>query len=541
MSFFLHRLSLTNIISACFASLFILSSCKSDETEIVLESLDDAIEKRDEYEKIYLDKQLSFKKKIAEERDNSSKWETYARLFNLQKKVDLESASNSFEHMVSLATSPDEFFVNEINKAFIASSRRNYESAYQILRDAEKMIRNVGNKQAYYSALSSFYGTLLNDTEENIFPKDSVELWQTECLAKLSSLNLPNNTIKDYYKARYLQQTGKYSDAVFILDSIALGNNGSLLGHIRFNAAKCYNSLGNRKMWKIRLAQAAMEDISHNQKSYRALHDLALCLYEDRDYKRAEHYLDVALEDAINSRHETRIVSTNEVRMVITNLREQKERVEHSQFYFIAIFLAITVLFLFIVVLYHKKENTILEHANQKISEAEKKKEQYLFLCIGLLSSCIKEMENFRHSIIKDFKEEDPEDLLKKLRSPDKDYKRYTNFYSIFDQVITAIYPNIAEEVDSALHNKNGHECQSGKLSTSIRIIALIKMGISKSSEIASFLNIPVNTVYTYRTKYHDAIEKICGTNLTDPTLTSTPPPAPASSRNFRHVKTTIL
>ncbi|MBQ7517671.1 MAG: transcriptional regulator, partial [Bacteroidales bacterium] len=40
---------------------------------------------------------------------------------------------------------------------------------------------------------------------------------------------------------------------------------------------------------------------------------------------------------------------------------------------------------------------------------------------------------------------------------------------------------------------------ERGALSTELRILAVIRLGMKKSGEIARFLNVSPNTVYTYR------------------------------------------
>jgi DNA-binding CsgD family transcriptional regulator len=42
---------------------------------------------------------------------------------------------------------------------------------------------------------------------------------------------------------------------------------------------------------------------------------------------------------------------------------------------------------------------------------------------------------------------------------------------------------------------------ENGQLNTSIRIFALIRLGIDDSSKIAEFLHYSVNTIYNYRAR----------------------------------------
>lgn len=49
--------------------------------------------------------------------------------------------------------------------------------------------------------------------------------------------------------------------------------------------------------------------------------------------------------------------------------------------------------------------------------------------------------------------------------------------------------------------NANSFLLLSAQLSTTLRIFALIRLGIEDSSKIAEFLHYSVNTIYNYRAK----------------------------------------
>lgn len=71
-----------------------------------------------------------------------------------------------------------------------------------------------------------------------------------------------------------------------------------------------------------------------------------------------------------------------------------------------------------------------------------------------------------------------------------------------FDKAFLEIYPDFVEELNSMLHADKQLELTDPKhLTNEIRVYAFMRMGISDSASIARFLNVSVNTVYTYRNK----------------------------------------
>ena len=70
---------------------------------------------------------------------------------------------------------------------------------------------------------------------------------------------------------------------------------------------------------------------------------------------------------------------------------------------------------------------------------------------------------------------------------------------SDFDSAFLGIFPDFVDKVNS--HMQDGYKLSltpDGKMSTELRILALIRMGICKRKKIAKVLNMSVTTVYSY-------------------------------------------
>ena len=82
----------------------------------------------------------------------------------------------------------------------------------------------------------------------------------------------------------------------------------------------------------------------------------------------------------------------------------------------------------------------------------------------------------------------------------------FSFFYKTFDTSFLQLYPTFVEEFNSLLKEEERITLKDGEsLNTELRIFALIKLGITQSSHIASLLRYSVNTIYNYRAQVKNA------------------------------------
>ena len=98
---------------------------------------------------------------------------------------------------------------------------------------------------------------------------------------------------------------------------------------------------------------------------------------------------------------------------------------------------------------------------------------------------------------------------MSKLREPEYIYMQYKAFYKLFDEIFLSIFPDFPSKVNSLLQEGRQINIKhKGSMPTELRILAVLRLGITESRKIAEFLNTSVNTVYTYRTKMrYDSID----------------------------------
>ena len=127
-----------------------------------------------------------------------------------------------------------------------------------------------------------------------------------------------------------------------------------------------------------------------------------------------------------------------------------------------------------------------LKQTNLDLIEANAAKEEYLGLFLSMCSGYL--------------------DKLKKNLSRDQFDAELKNFYKTFDTSFLSLYPTFVDEFNMLLKEDCRIRLKDGELlSTELRIFALIKLGITQSSHIASLLRYSVNTIYNYRAQVKNA------------------------------------
>ena len=78
----------------------------------------------------------------------------------------------------------------------------------------------------------------------------------------------------------------------------------------------------------------------------------------------------------------------------------------------------------------------------------------------------------------------------------------FEELYANFDAVFLDIFPDFVDKVNQLLIEEQKLTLKKGELlNVELRILALIRLGIHDSSQIADFLRYSVNTIYNYRAK----------------------------------------
>lgn len=277
-----------------------------------------------------------------------------------------------------------------------------------------------------------------------------------------------------------------------------------------------YGILRNHEGWISYLIQAAISDLSIATKEHSALQELALYLSDRGDVVRAYKYINISMQDAIafNARH--RITGASHNFLLIQAAYKHKEDVERQTLRLTLIISIIIIVIILSFIIYIRRQSQKLLTAYTNLNEIHSKyksamtllqqmsnsKDKYLVQILTLCTSFFKKQADFKKVLYKKIVSGKTEDIYKTLKLSINENDDLDTFYKLFDNAVYDLFPGFVERVNELLLPGKHIEIKPDKeLSAELRILALIRLGITDNTQMSNFLNYSIGTIYTYRSK----------------------------------------
>ena len=146
--------------------------------------------------------------------------------------------------------------------------------------------------------------------------------------------------------------------------------------------------------------------------------------------------------------------------------------------------------------------NGQLSMVNNQLTESNRVKEEYIGRFMSLCAQYIDKLDNYRKMVNKKMKNKELDELFQISKSTELKEKELEELYENFDTVFLHLFPNFVDDFNALLQPEMQiHPKEENRLTTDIRIFALIRLGFEDSSKIAEFLHYSVNTIYNYRAR----------------------------------------
>lgn len=291
-----------------------------------------------------------------------------------------------------------------------------------------------------------------------------------------------------------------------------------------------YKRKNDSENFKRYLTLSAISDTRAVVKENMSFRELSTVLFYDGDIVRANKYLKKSFEDANFYAARMRTAQSSRMLPVIDDAYNAKQsqlqsRLEWLLILTVALALGLTI---FIVLTLRqmrrtnranriirrnnvelkevssqlRRVNDELAVANAELKNSDRVKEEYAGLFMEFSSITISNLEHYHTSLRNLAVQGSVKAILKRLDSNSIADKTLRDFYVNFDEAILNIYPNFVENVNRLLREDGRIVIRSGaRLNTELRIVALIRIGISDTEKISDFLRCSITTVYTYRSK----------------------------------------
>ena len=277
-----------------------------------------------------------------------------------------------------------------------------------------------------------------------------------------------------------------------------------------------------RIAWLIRSAEC---DIVNAVKDYASLTMVAQNILP-MDVDRSFRYLRMAQEDAVLYNAKLRPWQISRFLMEVEDAYSVRQDRQSRTSVVSSILLAVLVLVLslityFLVVRSRKLSrmqkaladsnarlaaaNDELSVLNRQISKADKVKDAYIMDFLQGLSeqvALIRAQDNRFRNLLKQGKSDQ---LFRELAISERSEKALEEFYRKFDETFLALYPAFVEQFNALLQEDARIVPPAGRLTTELRIFALIRLGVDDSKKIAAMLDYSVSTIYNYKVSVKNA------------------------------------
>ena len=475
------------------------------------------------------------KKNLTTSENTLKRLQTYEQLFEEYYVFQFDSAMTYLNKGIKLAKETQNTYYynsNTISKAELLSIGGLYNEAIHEIEQVDTTVLDKAQHFEYYFSLfriHTYWADFCNDKTYT----PTHRLKAQEYLKKAMPFCDETAKTYEYYLGEY---------AVFVLNNPQAARAHyvkaikQLPQNSRFYAMSCfalsgsYGNEGNTEKQEEFLLLSSIADIENCTMENFALQNLATYIFEhnkdDLDY--AQRYIQTALEDAHFYNNRLRIIEISSKLPVIVNSYQQTLNQRNKVQMTAIIVISLLLLFLLFAVFYivkqtkrlslqqqelqknnnqlselntqQKELNTQLHDLNALLVDTNRKRERLAKLYIDLCAKYIARLKKQQTLVKRKIKANQTTELLSQLSSERLSEEDATTFLSRFDKAFLDLYPGFTEELNNLLVPEGRIQNKStDELTTEQRIMALIRLGVKESAEIADLLFYSPQTIYNYR------------------------------------------
>lgn len=355
---------------------------------------------------------------------------------------------------------------------------------------------NTSQKLLYYDVMQRYCGDYREFSSVGADARSELnasQAWYRNAMLRLLG---PEEDQYKYVLMNLLYSEGTLADALNIASSLASAckpSDHEYALYTYFMGAICYDmgNVDDAIHWYV---ESAICDIQGAVKDNASLFSLAKILIGLGEENRAFRYTQVALEDALFYNARLRPFQIAAALPEIQNAYDARRDAQNRRNVIMLVLVSLLSAVIICALITVMRINAKRQQASRQLSAAEKDlseaveqlrlannaKEEYLGLFLSMCSSYLEKLR--KHMSMKEMEEE-----LKV-------------FYNTFDNAFLNLYPDFVNDFNSLLKEDDRIILKNDEiLNTELRIFALIKLGITQSSHIASLLRYSVNTIYNYR------------------------------------------
>lgn len=532
-------------LSLCFST---LCSCttggqpcvqRPENVAAKLAELDDALSHFPEFTARKADEIRVLRAALAKAQSDESRFDIAYGLFEQYRPVAMDSALHFLDMSISGARRMGDrsrLALCSALKAHLCSNAGTYVESLDILHSIDTTGISREAKVQFYYAMAHVCGEMAFYTP-------------------LRDVNAEYGVRAYQYRQRICREADPRSDIYFqvrqrmaldetdTLTSMAVNNEWMQLtpkgSHAYALAALCrsyeYYARGDVHQEVYWLTEAALTDIRNGVMDQGAMQEIANILIEQGDINRAYRYICFTSDCAYRFGSRQRLSSLAPLfSRVAQQYKEASDESQHGLRLTLALISVLSVLLLAAVFFLVWQRNTIRkakdslarsnsdltavndelssrnmqldilntqrEAMNRQIVEAGKVKEEYVGRFMRLSSAYVDRLQSLRLKVKTLAMAGKWPEIKALVRSDDFNTDELDGLYANFDAAFLHLYPDFVSQFN-ALLTPDAQVVPSapGRLTTQMRIFALIRLGITDSGKISEILHYSVNTIYNYR------------------------------------------
>lgn len=296
-----------------------------------------------------------------------------------------------------------------------------------------------------------------------------------------------------------------------VLNTLALASLG-----------KCFKHQGKHEQATHYYIEATKNDVLNAHNSSISIIDLTEHLYKQYHLTHnVSKYVNIAIENGEFYGMSSQITHIDKI---IPDIAKEKARKNRIQVFFLVAIVAVFLIYILLILFRYEKnrkllkdylsmnekmkdENNLLHDENEKLSRAgmllrdsNKLKDAYLGKLLESNSELTNMFEEFAIKADQKLKKAQYEQVQKSIKELQKSFSKKEQLDRL-DELFMSMFPTFSADFNALLMPEYRKHEGDALLSPSMRIFALVRLGITSNHQIARVLNYSYNTILNYRVR----------------------------------------
>lgn len=445
----------------------------------------------------------------------NSQFDLYSKIFEEYRSFKFDSAFVYIKRMIDISEKfqqKDHLIRSKMMMGSVLLNSGFYKEAFDVTEEIDTARLSNALKTDYLFLRARLHAGIAEYDNDAYFSRSYYK--QSEKDFKNAEAVTPSNSFEKTINLAFLPDSVKHKKLTpdFFYDLIThyqLSEHSIAMVATRIS----YAYKGHDRI--LFLALAAINDIRSSTKETLAIFLLAQELFKLGKTKEAYIFTQETSRNARFYGARNRAVQIESMLPLIAGkMIDEKQHEKDKLLIGFLTFLIVAVILFFLLVIYRrqllrikanelmiKEKNNELESVNGKLWESSKIKEELIGLFFKTCSSYIETLDKVKHKTLHNIKLGKYKDVNLFLNNVHIEEEK-GNLYNMLDTVFLTMFPNFITSFNALLKKEDQIWPKSGEtLNATLRIFALIRLGINEHEAIAKILDYSVSTVYTYKTR----------------------------------------